>query len=653
MNRFRLFHALVGCVFFSQVFFAPLSAQEEDIHCKTEFNLPELEGRTATRKLAFRAAPHTSNYDLKYHRLEWTVDPAVFFIRGAVTSYFVPSGEGFQTIQFDLYSGLRVVEATRNGKALTFIQHNDDRLEVRLGETLLSGKLDSVTVRYEGAPRRSAFGSFSQGTHNNVPVIWTLSEPYGALDWWPCKQSLDDKIDSIDVLVRTPQMYRAASNGVLVAETATGTDKVYHWKHRYPIPAYLIAIGVTNYAVYSDFVPVEGRAPIDVLNYVYPERLSTFKTQTPATVEIMKLFNQLYGLYPFADEKYGHAQFGFGGGMEHQTMSFMGGFSHLLIAHELAHQWFGDKITCGSWSDIWLNEGFATYSEGLTYDFGLGTNTLQNWLQSTMSSARSQPAGSVFVEDTTSVNRIFSSALSYSKGAMLLHMLRGKLGDDVFFQGVRNYAADSSLAFRYARTPDLKKHLEAAGGQNLDEFFKDWFYGKGHPSYRVLWNQTGENVLIRINQTTSHTSVPFFEMPVQIQFKGKNGDTLMVFNHQKNGQDFSFNLPFAVEGVVVDPDLWILTGTKEAVFSAITGVRAPDIRNIQLWPNPASDEVFLALPEDVPQDALLFLFNQQGQLLRQMQSASSLPVGDLPPGLYQLILRSRDGAVWRGRFVKE
>ncbi len=653
MNPFRRSAALMFGAFAMLVCFTKLSAQEENLHCKTELNLPDLEGRTAARKLAFRAAPHTDNYDLKYHRLEWTVDPAVYFIRGTVTSYFVPSGEGFQTIQFDLYSGLRVVEATRNGKALTFAQHSDDRLEVRLGETLLSGKLDSVTIRYEGAPRRSAFGSFSQGTHSNVPVVWTLSEPYGALDWWPCKQSLDDKIDSIDVFVRTPQMYRAASNGVLVEETAVGTDKIYHWKHRYPIPAYLIAIGVTNYAVYSDFVPVEGRAPIEVLNYVYPERLSTFKTQTPATVDIMKLFNQLFGLYPFAGEKYGHAQFGFGGGMEHQTMSFMGGFSHSLIAHELAHQWFGDKVTCGSWSDIWLNEGFATYSEGLTYQYGLGTNTFKNWLQSTMASARSQPAGSVFVEDTANVNRIFSSALSYSKGAMLLHMLRGKLGDDAFFQGVRQYAADSSLAYRYARTPDLKRHLEAAGGQNLDEFFKDWFYGKGYPSYRVLWNQTGENVLIRINQTTSDVSVPFFEMPVQMQFKGKNGDTLVVCNHQKNGQDFSFKLPFAVEEVVVDPNQWILTGTKEAVFSAITGVHSPEIRNIQLWPNPAQEEVFLALPEDLPARSLLLLFNQQGQLLRQMQPVSLLQVGDLTPGLYQLLLHSRDGAVWQGRFIKE
>jgi hypothetical protein len=168
-----------------------------------------------------------------------------------------------------------------------------------------------------------------------------------------------------------------------------------------------------------------------------------------------------------------------------------------------------------------------------------------------------------------------------------------------------------------------------------------------------LCNQTGENVLIRINQTTSHSSVPFFEMPVQIQFKGKNGDTLMVFNHQKNGQDFSFNLPFAVEEVVVDPELWILTGTKDAVFSAITGIRAPETQRIQLWPNPAQDEVFLALPEDLPAHALLLLFNQQGQLLQQIQPASSLPVGGLPPGLYQLVLRSRAGAVWQGRFVKE
>ena len=150
-----------------------------------------------------------------------------------------------------------------------------------------------------------------------------------------------------------------------------------------------------------------------------------------------------------------------GGGMEHTTMSFMGSWSRGLIAHELAHQWFGNKITCGSWEDIWLNEGFATYLDGLVYENFDGQDVFSQWRKAVVNSVTSSPSGSTFVTDTTSVSRIFNSRLSYRKGAMILHMLRYKIGDDNFFQGVKNYLADPTLAYSYAKTEDLQRHLEA------------------------------------------------------------------------------------------------------------------------------------------------------------------------------------------------
>lgn len=342
------------------------TAQTEEWVCKDQEAITAMERGAAERQLNFRSSALTDDYDIKYHRLEWNINPNNYYISGTVTTYFMPKEANFVALHFDLANTLQVNSVIFHGQEVETYSQSNNMLTINLPNSLAMAELDSVSVTYEGAPPSNGFGSFAQATHSGNPVLWTLSEPYGARDWWPCKQDLSDKIDSIDVLVRTPVAYKVASNGLLQEIIEDGNEHIYHWKHRYPIPAYLIAIAVTNYAEYSDFVPVENGAPIEVLNYVFPENLAVAQQATTATVEIMQLFNELFGLYPFAEEKYGHAQFGWGGGMEHQTMSFMGGFSHLLQAHELAHQWFGDKVTCGSWQDIWLNEGFATYLEGLT-----------------------------------------------------------------------------------------------------------------------------------------------------------------------------------------------------------------------------------------------------------------------------------------------
>ncbi len=451
----------------------------------------EQKAQAAKQRSVLSGAP--DNYDLKYHRCEWEIDPAVYFIKGAITSYFKPTVSGFNQIAFDFSDSLDVDSVKYHNSVLSSIQLGGDVIQISLPSVIPINTLDSITVYYHGVPPSTGFGSFIQSTHNGVPVVWTLSEPFGAKEWWPCKQSLNDKIDSVDIFITTPQIYRAASNGLLLSENISGNSKIYHWKTRYPVAAYLIAAAVTNYSTYSDFVPLPGGDSLQVLNYVYPEGDSLARTLTPAIIEIIKFYDSIAVTYPFANEKYGHAQFGWGGGMEHQTMSFVVGFNYSLIAHECAHQWFGDHITCGSWQDIWLNEGFATYFEGLTVERYFPGNWLQ-WKTSAVNNITSWPGGSVLCDDTTSVNRIFDGRLSYNKGGYLLHMLRWKLGDSIFFLSLKNYLNDPLLAGKYARTPDLIAHFEAASNQSLTSFFNQWYYNQGFPSYHLLWGQTGSDV---------------------------------------------------------------------------------------------------------------------------------------------------------------
>ncbi len=507
------------------------------------------------------------NYDLKYHRFQWTIDPAVNYIKGSVTSYLIPTSGNLGVINFDLSLILDVDSVKYHNANVAFVHNANDLLQINLPSPILFNTLDSVTVYYQGIPFGGGLGSFVKSTHSGVPVIWTLSEPFGAKDWWPCKQSLNDKIDSIDVIVTTPQSYRVASNGLLKSEITSGTNKIYHWQSHYPIAAYLVAIGVTNYAVYHDYLPLSPTDTIDVLNYVYPEHLPTAQSQTPDILNVIALFNNLVGLYPFSEEKYGHCEFGWGGGMEHQTMSFVINFSHSLIAHECAHQWFGDKVTCGSWEDIWLNEGFATYMEGLSEEF-LFPSTWTSWKTSKINSITSSPNGSVLCDDTTSVSRIFDSRLSYSKGAYLLHMLRWKLGDALFFQSLRNYLEDPDLAFSYAKTPDLIRHLENTSGQDLTKFFDQWYYKQGYPSYQVRWNQIGNDVCVKISQTQSNASVNFFEMPVPVRFQGSGHDTTIVFNHTFSGQAFNAELNFTATTVTFDPNLWLISKNNTVTFDS-------------------------------------------------------------------------------------
>jgi aminopeptidase N len=375
----------------------------------------------------------SANFDVKYYRCEWGVDPAIRYITGKVTIYFTITNPT-SNIVLDLLSPLVVDSVKQRNTLLTKIQ-SPNTVSIDFPTTLNVGALDSVSIFYKGVPINTGFGSFTTDSHAGVPIMWTLSEPYGSRDWWPCKNGVDDKADSIDIIVTTPTAYKAASNGILQSETliAGGTKKVAHWKHRYPIASYLMCFAVTNYAVFNETIAL-GTTNLPFQTYCYPENLTYFQSGTPNLTYAMQLYHNKFGDYPFIKEKYGHVQFHWGGGMEHQTSTFVTDVSENLTSHELGHQWFGDKITCGSWTDIWLNEGFATHSTRLYRDtkYAVNAAALLNERRNEINFITSAPDGSVWVDDTTSVNRIFSNRLTYYKGSYLIMMLRWILSDNTF-----------------------------------------------------------------------------------------------------------------------------------------------------------------------------------------------------------------------------
>jgi aminopeptidase N len=518
-------------------------------------DIVEGEHNKAEQLQEFQANQHTTTYDLLSHKLQLEVDPAKHYIKGEVTSEF-RALENTDEIVFDLSDNLQVASVTTNGEVVNFT-HENNELTITFAKGICENATETVTIAYEGTPNKNAGGDgFVTTTHNNTPSLYTLSEPYGSRDWWPCKQDLNDKIDQIDVIITAPKAYKAVSNGVILSEEANGNLVTTHWQHNYPIPSYLIGIAVTDYEVFSQTIKGDGYS-FDIVNYVYPESRDKAEEYTKVTVDIMNLFQGLFGDYPFKDEKYGHAEFEYGGGMEHSTISFMGNFSRSLIAHELAHQWFGNKVTCDSWNDIWLNEGFATYLSGLVENHLDGEQDFINWKRGKIADITSSRNGSVYVQDEKldNVGRIFSSRLSYNKGAMVIHMLRTKLGDDVFFQGIRNYLNDEELAYGYANTSQLQVHLEKASGTDLQEFFSDWIYGEGYPSYDVAWYQGDQReVSIKMNQEQSNRKVDYFEMNVPFLVIGVEGEEkLITLDNTFNGQEFTVAVDFEISDIIFDP----------------------------------------------------------------------------------------------------
>jgi len=585
-----------------------------------------------------------SGFDVLHYRCEWAINPAQRFISGRVRCDFRILADTQSLFWFDFSSALTVDSVVFRGQSPDFGFSGNDLFWVKTNPVLNQGQVDSISIFYHGVPNNSGFGSFNKESHAGQPIIWTLSCPYGSRDWWPCVQNHRDKADSIDLIIRVPANCRAAGNGKLLAEIQTDSSRTFYWKHKHPIAAYLVATAVTNYAAFSTKVHLPSQSEGDsmqVLNYVYPEALTSASFNLPKVMPILQYYDSLAGPYPFRDEKYGHAQFGWGGGMEHQTMSFMTDFSFSLQAHELAHQWFGNHITCRSWRDVWLNEGWATYMTALA-ERRFGTSNFQSWLNTTQSAVRSSAGGSVWVDDTSNINRVFDSRLTYKKGALLLHMLRWELGDPAFWAGVRAYQADPALVYGYASTSQFVQHLEASSGKDLSQFLQEWFYGQGYPTCSLKLSKEGPSIYrLKISQTTSHSSVPFFHFKIPVRFTGIGHDTTLIFRPDSAVQEYLISLPFEVSAMAFDPQKWLLAKSVVQVLTNLASIKKPK-DFAEVLPNPFTDSIEVRM---LKKEALkIRLYSLSGEELLQKVFGPGEPLRilthNLPSGSYLLHLES-------------
>lgn len=508
-----------------------------------------------------RVSASGENIDVRSYALDLTLPPGSSEIRGSVTFTALCGQDTVRSALLDLSGGMVVDSVSQEGRPLVFYRY-PLTFESVFWRPFLRGELLRWTVHYHGTPPVTGFGSFVFSNNGSSPWIWSLSEPYGAPDWWPCKDDPMDKADSVDVRVTCASGLKVGSNGRLagVRDNGNGTSTT-HWTERYPIATYLVSITASNFASFSNWYRHSPTDSMEVLNYVLPQNLAAAQQALPITVPMLTTYSALFGEYPFLREKYGHCDIGLGGAMEHQTMTSTTTYDEGTVAHELGHQWFGDLLTCANWKELWLNEGFATYTEALWREARYGVAAYWTMLVPRMERAKSA-TGTLYLQDTTDVREMFSNNRVYSKGATVLHMLRHVLGDTTFFRALRSYVADPALRYGPVRTADFRSVCERVSGRDLGFFFDAWVFGENYPRYGITWATTtasgGTTATVRLTQETRTTNPAFFVMPVDLRLAGGTRDTTVTVLHTFSGQEFTFVLPFSPDTVQVDPGGWIL-----------------------------------------------------------------------------------------------
>jgi len=567
--------------------------------------------------------------DIKFYELNLDIDFNSSRIHGSVTVNGVIGNIYPDFIELDLYDNMTVDSILQNNIPILYL-HENDMLKIPLSDiTLDDENLFSLTIFYQGTPDHCGAGGFKFDEHQNIGHVWTLSEAYCARSWWPCKDDPSDKADSVNIIVSVPiePAYIVASNGLLSSTTINNNKKTYFWKERYPITTYLVSLAIYPYTKWVDqYVSPISSDTMLIEHYVFPDRYEASYPNYSLTKDMLSFFSELFGEYPFISEKYGHADFTWGGGMEHQTLSSMGSFSQNLMVHELGHSWWGNLITCKTFNDIWLNEGFARYCQALWAEHMYGREAYFDF----MNNHAYYGAGTIYVENPSSNSQIFSAGLSYNKASWVLHMLRHKVGETMFFDILKSYASNDSLSYNAASTSDFQKVCEDISGLDFEQFFQQWIYGEKYPKYELSWWHEGNGIYnVKIDQVQSYN---FFSMPIDLKFSGSAGpmlvDTTIVIENNNFSQLYEFSgFNFLVENVMLDPENWIL---KEATYSVneIDNILPDRVEVEKAFPNPFNSKVKLSFyinPQFGDTHVNVNIFDLRGKIVESLIDNEFIP----------------------------
>jgi aminopeptidase N len=599
-------------------------------------------------------------YDVHFYFLDINAERNNTIISGSTTIGAKVTATSLDTFCFELNQSLTIDSVIYNNQPLTLASSGSIRYAIFSSPQPMNTNM-YVKIYYNGdahvvggAAIGDGFSSDVSGAWGNE-CTWSLSEPYSAYEWFPCKQFLQDKADSAWIFVTTSDENKVGSNGILEGIDVMPNNKVrYRWKTHYIIDYYLISVAIAkyvDYTIYAHPAALLGDS-VKIMNYVYdnPLTLLTFKSQIDSNALVLDYYSEIMGLYPFHAEKYGHSMAPFGGGMEHQTMTSIGSLGSFSVnSHELFHQWWGDHVTCKTWKDIFINEGFASYGEYLAYDHFRGHQAAQNKMQSVHDNVLQDSFAMVYFTDTNNVGRIFSKRLTYDKGSAVIHTLRFVLGDSLFFKGLREF--QSTFSFSTASIDDLHIVMETVSNMSLYDYFQQWLYGEGYPVYSAEYYSDGTNIYLKVTHVTSSPVTPVFKTPLEIKCLSVSGDTTIRVNINQNTNTFIIPCSKIINGLEFDPNNWLLN--KEDAIVENPALVSLHVANTEMenqtliYPNPSADEV--TIENSTLRNARFTLRDLNGSVLQQgnFDHKITLQLSHLASGVYFVEVLSPQGKISR------
>ncbi len=511
-------------------------------------------------------ADNQDNFDVIYYNLNIKIDVNQESIEGTVETRVVSLIDGLNQLQLDLFDNMAISGVSGNASGF---QHSNNVLTIDLDKNCNQGDTISVTVNYSGKP--SAGSNFNPMTFDHSRSVVTISSescPFYARTWWPCKDRPDDKPDSMDFYITVPSNLIAAANGVL-AETVANNDgtKTFHWKIRNPIATYLVAFTATNFQTIEDkFISAENDT-LPIIIYAFPEHYDKAQIDFDNTREMIEILSSYYGAYPYMNEKYGIVEYvGYWGGMEYQTLTSLQPYmiqgNHAyesVFLHELAHQWWGDCVSPKDFHHTWLSEGFAVFSEALYYGHLHGEQRYHEYMNNENNALGL--TGRIYRDNITDPNAVYGYIV-YNKGAWVIHMLRHVVGEDNFWEGLRQYR--QKFEYSSATTEDFQQVFEDVYGESLDWFFREWIYEPGHPFYYYGWSQSvvGGQYKLEAFIDQIQQDAPLFKMPVDLTISTATSETTLVMTIEDSSHIFEYFSAEPITDFVLDKDDWILKETK-------------------------------------------------------------------------------------------